>query len=169
MTKIDYEKFLEGTARDDKDRTVGQLLSWDGNFFRLEYTHDYIQRLFPLPDASGADKSLRPAAEEELARIRINDAAKRNISLAYGMMLRFWQLDGGKYKDPSLRRHWVKRSGKDHNLRRISRVLKCLKLLGMSEYDDFALRVRYLLGLSEKGQFPLCRETKHVWNSILLD
>ena len=44
-----------------------------------------------------------------------------------------------------------------------------LILLGgdMSEYDDFAMRVRYLLSLSEKGQFPLRSETKAVWNRIL--
>lgn len=167
MTKMDYEKFLEGTGRDDQGRTIEEILGWDEDPVRLELTHDYIQRVFPLPDPSRADRSVRPAAEEELARIRGNETAKRNVARAYDMMLRFWELDGEKYKDMSIRRHWVKRHGKNHNLLRISRVLKCLKLLDMSEYDDFAMRVRYLLSLSEKGQFPLRSETKAIWNRIL--
>lgn len=164
---MDYEKFLEGTGRDDKGRTVEEILRWEGSPFRLEFGHDYIQRLFPLTEPSKADKTGRPATEEELGRIRRNGTAKKNVGRAYTMMLRFWELDGEKYKDASLSRHWVKRSGKNHNMLRISRVLRCLKLLGMDEYDDFAGRVGYLIALSEKGEFPLSDKTKTVWKDIL--
>ena len=103
----------------------------------------------------------------ELLELRNNEKAKRNIRRAYVMMLRFWKLDSDKYKDLSIKRHWVRRNGKDHNLLRISRVLKCLKLVNMSEYDDFCMRIEYLLRLSEEGLFPLCDKTKNIWRGII--
>lgn len=167
MRILNYVKFLEGTAKDDKGRTIEDILCWEGKFFRLEFTHDYIQRIFPLPESSHTDRNIQPITAEELLELRNNEKAKKNIRRAYVMMLRFWELDGDKYKNLSIKRHWVRKNGKDHNLLRISRVLKCLKLVRMNEYDDFRMRIEYLLDLSEKGLFPLCDETKNIWRDII--
>ena len=79
MRILNYVKFLEGTGKDDKGRTIENILCWEGKFFRLEFTHDYIQRIFPLQDGSQADKGIRPSTAGELSELRDNKKAKENI------------------------------------------------------------------------------------------
>lgn len=165
--QIDYVSFLEGSAPDDRGRYIEDILGWNGDWFRLELCHDYIQRLFPLTEQSGSDRELRPLAQEELSTLQKSEKAKENIRRAYRMMLWFWRLDGEAYRDPSLRRSWIRKSGQDHNMRRMSRVLKCLKNLEMNEYGDFAMRIAYILEMSDCGSIPICEETKAEWRSIL--
>jgi len=45
--------FYEGTGRDHRGRRLSEILRWDAS--RLESSHDYIQTMFPLPEASGVN------------------------------------------------------------------------------------------------------------------
>jgi len=47
--------FYDGTGTDGRGRTLEQILDWGAG--RLEQSHDYIQTLFPLPEASGVNDS----------------------------------------------------------------------------------------------------------------
>jgi len=47
--------FYDGTGTDGRGRTLEQILEWRAT--RLEQSHDYIQTLFPLPEASGVNFS----------------------------------------------------------------------------------------------------------------
>jgi len=47
--------FYDGTGTDERGRTLEQILEWRAT--RLEQSHDYIQTLFPLPEASGVNFS----------------------------------------------------------------------------------------------------------------
>ena len=42
--------FYSGTGRDSAGRTLTEIWAWDHR--RLEMAHDFIQWLFPLPEAS---------------------------------------------------------------------------------------------------------------------
>ena len=86
MRTLSYVRFLEGKEKDDKGRTIEDILGWEGKFFRLEFTQDYIQRIFPLPDGSQADKGIRPITAGELSELRDNKKAKENIRRAYVMI-----------------------------------------------------------------------------------
>ena len=162
---MNYTAFLAGKAADDKGRYIEDILSW--GFFRLEFRHDYIQRLFPLPERSQADRRCEPLTDEDVTALRNSEDAVENMRRAYAVMLRFWKLDGDRYRNPAEKRHWVRKSGKDHNLLRMSRVLKCLKLVDPPSYEDFAVRISCLLDLAENGMFPLRAETRRIWRKIL--
>lgn len=50
-SKPDLVLFFEGTKGDYRNRKLSNILQWSDD--DLEASHDYIQTLFPLPEASG--------------------------------------------------------------------------------------------------------------------
>ena len=57
--------FYDGTGADGRGRTLEQILNWGAA--RLEQSHDYIQTLFPLPEASGVNDSA-PIIKKQVRR-----------------------------------------------------------------------------------------------------
>jgi hypothetical protein len=46
----DLVAFFEGTGTDDQGRSLSEILAWSDR--ELEWSHDYIQIVFPLPERS---------------------------------------------------------------------------------------------------------------------
>jgi hypothetical protein len=91
--------FYEGSAEDNRGRRLEDILQWPAT--QLEYCHDYIQVLFPLPERSIfndpapiVDKEVFEAfrTRKEL-RDRLRDSFKR-ILWFYGFQLHM--RDGGE-------------------------------------------------------------------------
>ncbi len=55
--------FYLGTQRDSEGRTIAEIWAWD--FEKLEYIHDYIQWLFPLPERSAFNPDA-PIVDDEV-------------------------------------------------------------------------------------------------------
>ena len=121
-------RFTLGTDTDHKGRTIDDVLSLDD--FWLEHTHDYIQWLFPIPEAgrfNGFVPVLDQATRDSFAReARLQDQQRRSLD----RMLRFFGLvrspdaiGAGPHLNP--KDHiWLKRGG--HNHLRITRMIRSL-------------------------------------------
>ena len=112
---MSVEGFLEGTATDHRGRSIDDVLAFSDA--ELEAVHDYIQWLFPLPEASAFNASAPVLGPDDIATLRRSAVARRNLERAAERMLRF-------FRDTD---HWL--VGSDHNHRRITRILRCLALL----------------------------------------
>lgn len=152
-------KFLEGRGRDNKGRYIGEMLKW-GEFW-LELKHDYIQRVFPLNEPSLADPDAPVLSEADVEYLRNSEPAKVNIRQMYQKMLEFYKLDDNNYKNWGIHRYW--NTANNHNHLRITRMLKCFRLLGMKdEHEDLSMRLRYLLE-NERSSLNISPETYDIW------
>ena len=136
-----YDPTLQ--ALDSHHRTLNTILAWDDS--ELEYCHDYIQWLFPLPERSPIapsapviTRSIFNAfrARPEL-RARMRDALRR-ICQFYGLdfqgrdgndRFRIARLGGGVFEARA--KTWMTRF--NHNHLRITRIIRSLRVLGLEE------------------------------------
>jgi hypothetical protein len=115
--------FLAGKGRDHHGDTLDDLLALDDS--ALEYRHDYIQWLFPLPERSRFNALAPVLSAGDIAQLRSIDAAKANLRRAAARMLAFYEAND----------HWL--VPYDHNHLRITRMIRCLALiLGREEAES---------------------------------
>lgn len=127
--------FHLGTAPDDHGRTFDAILAHDDEW--LEYTHNFIQWLFPLTSISGANPTAPTLDAAQIAEFRQNPTLHKQLLRAFDRMLGFYGLDRALdsiNKAPN----WAQRkslwfSHPSHNHLRITRILKCLNTLGMKQ------------------------------------
>ena len=127
--------FYRGEAPDHKGRYIDAV--WALSHFWLEHTHDYIQWLFPIPEA-GRFNAFAPLLTDVEREVFHDDSALREQQrVSLDVMLSFLGLvrDGLNITaQPSLniRDHiWLKAGG--HNHLRISRMIRSLALC--HQYD----------------------------------
>lgn len=158
---MDYTAFLEGRQTDDKGRTIDSILRWSN--LRLELSHNYIQRVFPTDESSKYARSLKPISPSDISSLVKSEASKNNIRKAYIRMLSLWKLDDENYKR-KIYRYWNHRN--NHNHLRITRILKCFKLIQMNdELKDFSIRLSYLLN-NDHG-LKISKKTEDYWRDNL--
>jgi hypothetical protein len=131
---------LEGP--DARGRMLTDIWTWDAG--RLEGVHDYIQWLFPLPEASAFNAQapiLTPAA---IDAFRGDAVLRGRLRRSLTLMLDFYGLaesssaEGrphiGLAADFAAKlRGWL-RPG-DHNHLRLTRILTSLRLLGLADHS----------------------------------
>lgn len=128
--------FYQGQNTDHKGRLIEDI--WALSPFWLEHTHDYIQWLFPLPEASRFN-TFAPLLSAADRRAFATDATLRQRQRrSLDVMLAFLGLTRGKDNaitarpELHIREHiWLKRSG--HNHLRISRIIRSLHLCHQPE------------------------------------
>lgn len=138
--------FHLGTAPDDHGRTFDAILAHDDEW--LEYTHNFIQWLFPLTSISGANPSAPTLDAAQIAEFRGKPALQKQLLRALDRMLDFYGLArtaNSIAKAPN----WEQRKSlwfthPSHNHLRITRILKCLNTLAMAQearmlYDRLVL------------------------------
>ena len=158
---------LEGP--DTRGRMLTEILAWDDA--RLEQVHDYIQWLFPLPEPS-AFNPLAPTLTEPTARAFQHDAALRGrLAQSLARMLAFYGLteatrDGGGGGE--IRKganflvqspNWL-RAG-NHNHLRLTRILSCLRLLGLEDRSRALLAC--LEGVAAEHPHAISPTTRTYW------
>ena len=127
--------FHLGTAPDDHGRTFDAILAHDDEW--LEYTHNFIQWLFPLTRISGANPTAPTLDAVQIAEFRSNPALQKQLLHALDRMLDFYGLARSASrigKAPG----WAQRKSlwfthPSHNHLRITRILKCLNMLALRE------------------------------------
>lgn len=164
---MNFLDFYINKEPDDKGRYFIDILHYDNN--ELKNTHDYIQRVFPLLEASECVANAPVITKEEVELIKKDKLALVNISKMYKHMLHFWKIDDMWKKDAkdylnpenkigcfekmitiyTLKPHWI--SSNNHNYRRISRVIKSLTLFGLEkEVKDLKERLNILCEMYPK-------------------
>ena len=109
--------FYEGTGRDDHDRSLDDVLHFDDA--ALEYTHDFIQWLFPLRDRSGANPTAPRLDDAAVAAFRARPELRENLRRSYDRMVAFYKADLG----------WL--TPGNHNHLRLTRMMLSLRTLGL--------------------------------------
>jgi len=116
--------FLEGDGRDARGRSVFDVLAM--NDAAIEHTHDFIQWLFPLPEPSAAVPDSPVLTPADIHAIRESELAPIALSGATDRMVAFYRATHG----------WLMPN--DHNHRRITRIIRSLRLLaGDAAADAF--------------------------------
>ena len=123
---MDYLDFLSNGGPDFKGRTLE--LIWSFTDQQIESTHDFIQIIFPLNKASeSVFHGYYLNSDDLVEQIRNSPIAKENI------------LQSSKWYLSFLKRNiWLWNRNYDHNQKRITRVIECLRLLiSQDEADKF--------------------------------
>ena len=132
--------FYRGSGRDHRGRALSDIHEFD--FYELEFHHDYIQWLFPLPEPSGANPSAPLLSGQDIAAFSADESLRRALLHSFELMLQFYGLD---LLDRAGRVEVVRNAGFDersgdwltngnHNFLRISRIVRSLTLLGCQRH-----------------------------------
>lgn len=136
-----YDPHLK--APDAQGRKLSDILSWSDS--RLEFSHDYIQTLFPLPERSPIDPSAPIIDHATFTAFRSRPEVRFRLRLALERICQFYGFRfHGIVEDDSFSierqgsgrfearaRNWVSRF--NHNHLRITRIIRCLRVLGLDE------------------------------------
>lgn len=142
--------FFAGTRPDDKGRMLSEIQDWSNE--ELEGCHDQIQWMFPAPERSNYNPKAPLLTKEVIERF--NDIMRANLSINFMRMMKFY---GFEIEENPLKitlpegeiPYWL--NPRDHNLLRLTRIVRSLKLLGMEE-ESMAL-FKCLAGIYTKEHF----------------
>ena len=113
---MNFVNFLTNNEPDFKNRFLNDI--WNFSDEDIEYTHDFIQLLFPLNEKSSAiSNGIYLDSNEAILRIKANKLATENIVKSSKWFLLFLARNS----------HWKRKH--DHNYLRITRIIKSLRLL----------------------------------------
>ena len=160
--------FYRGAAADSEGRTLQQLWAWNDE--RLDTAHDYIQWLFPLPEPSQFNPDAPLLTAEDIAAFEWDPTLQNNLRKSYQRMLAFFGLaldDDGKVIDAD---NLASRApdiweAPNHNWLRISRILRCLTLLGL-QLEAIAFFM-WLESAYQSGRFPIDAHTFGYWRRAI--
>lgn len=139
--------FLEGDGTDARGRTVFDVLAMDD--VAMEHTHDFIQWLFPLPEPSAAVPDAPVLTPGEIQAIRQSELAPIALAGATDRMASFYRTT----------HDWLMPN--DHNHRRITRIIRSLRLLvGDAEADAFRDAI---LERVEATRAPVSARSRGYW------
>lgn len=142
MSKI--TDFYSGIGTDTADRTLDEVLSKSNEW--LEACHDYIQWAFPLRIASHFNPDAPLLTDDDVAFFKENFSKPTDVFYNFFKMvdkfLYFMGIQGVWYFDAfdgfELADNFEKQKYTwlefNHNALRITRMLKCLSILGLDEF-----------------------------------
>lgn len=146
--------FYSGKGNDSEGRRLLDILSWDD--YDLEQVHDFIQWLFPLPEASRFNTDAPLLTPEDIAAFRADEQLRANLEQSFTRILTFLGLARDESGKVMLGPNFASRepdvwASPNHNWLRITRILRSLTLLGLADQarvlferlEDFYTRHRY--------------------------
>ena len=117
----------------------GLTLAKTRSYSEVEYEtkHDFIQWLFPSDEPSFVNP-VAPVVDEQVQQAFMNDTRLRlRLIISYARFINFLGLELGEHRTPILinaDKFQLRVLSPNHNLLRITRVLRSLYLLGLEEY-----------------------------------
>ncbi|MBL8628324.1 MAG: hypothetical protein JNM81_01755 [Rhodospirillaceae bacterium] len=159
--------FYRGHGTDHAGRRMADILAWDHR--RLEMVHDYIQWLFPLPEASrfNPDAPLLSAADK--AEFRASPELQAKVLQSLDVMLGFY----GLARTPSdiqrgpvwqSTQHWL--APLNHNHLRLTRILLFLGHIGLPDVAAQLLKVLNDIAVNE-GHKMVSPRTLSFWHDAV--
>ena len=141
--------FLGGIGPDSHGRLLNDI--WAFSDAEIERTHNFIQWLFPLAEASLSVPGSPTLTSDEIATLRLSVAAKTSIVESADWYTAFLSRNS----------HW--KAKYDHNHLRITRAIKALRLLVS---DDEANRFRDgVFALLGDDLAVIDKKAKTFWNA----
>lgn len=133
--------------------------SWWGNYNLLEEHHGYIQWLFPISTASQFNDESQPLTEAEAVTFASSPALQNRVLKSYALMLDFYGFtlldprSGRLHPSDNSKERWQNLVDHPHNYLRISRILKCLREIGLEKVSYRFLEA--LITAATTGSQPL--------------
>lgn len=144
--------FLRGDGRDGRGRLLADVLAFDDA--RIEAVHDFIQWLFPLPEASRAVPGSPVLGDAEAAAIRADPQALAGLHAGLARMTRFYAETNG----------WLVPF--DHNHLRITRIIAAVRsLLGR---EDAAAFHAAIVARNDTAGGPVNPDSPRHWDRALV-
>ncbi|MBO3461569.1 opioid growth factor receptor-related protein [Aetokthonos hydrillicola Thurmond2011] len=157
---------------DTENRMIHEIWAW--NFDKLEYTHNYIQWLFPIIEKSSFNLNAPTLNNEVIQKFYTDTRLQKNLLQSLTVLLRFYGLQGSVNEDgiyivtksedyPNRMKQWINSS--NHNYLRITRILKCLVSLGCNTYAQAFYQCLKQI-YSEESQL-IGNKTFHFWTGAI--
>jgi hypothetical protein len=128
--------FYSGEEPDHRGRYLHEIQQWtDG---QLEAVHDYIQWVFPLPERSGFNLAAPVLTRESIQDFRKRPDLQEKLRVSFLRMMNFYGFEARSGQQITVTRApnfaakatvWL--SPGNHNHLRITRILRCLSVLGL--------------------------------------
>ncbi len=157
-------EFYRGTAPDSQGRTLAQI--WHFSDEEMEDYHDFIQWLFPLLEPSQYNPNAPLLTNADVAAFRdeatLRDHLLRSLDrfLEFvGLVRREDRIEPGPAFDQK-REVWT---SPNHNWLRITRVLHCLRILGLEEQGRQLFSSLELL--NQNGEGRISHSTLAYWQN----
>ena len=130
--------YLEGKP-DNRGRTISEILRWGDQ--ELEDVHDYIQWLFPAAERSQFNRDAPLLTAADIKEFQRSKPLQDKLRLSFERLLTFYGLTFVPGKPGCAVKRgpgFIKKSEEwltpyNHNFLRITRILKCLSLLGLKQ------------------------------------
>lgn len=131
--------FFLGQSPDDSGRMLADILAWDDG--RLEYTHNYIQWLFPLAVPSPVNPDAPTVDGATVAAFAGRAELRAALAAAFERMAAFYGYEVRPGPPPTVApaanfadraANWL--TPRNHNMLRITRILTSLRLLGLETH-----------------------------------
>jgi len=128
--------FYRGSEPDHRGRYLHEIQKWPDS--QLEAVHDYIQWLFPLPEPSGFNLAAPVLDRESIQEFRKRPDLQEKLRVSFLRMTNFYGLEARSGEQirvthapnfAAKRTVWL--SPGNHNHLRITRILRCLTVLGL--------------------------------------
>lgn len=150
-------------------KRLEDFLNYDNN--KLEHNHHYIQHAFPLKEKSKYNITAPTLTDDEIHWIRSEDGndARYNLKKMFIRMLEFYgfSYDNEMIKEAAdfLRRSQIWLTPNNHNMKRISRILRSLAILGLE--DESTAFYTALLAIAEKNPKIISKSVLAYWTSAV--
>lgn len=159
-------RFYREECGDHRGRKLSGILAESKDW--LEYTHDYIQWLFPLPEPSAFNRHAPLLSLPDIRDFTSDKELQHKLIKSLTIMLDFYGLsmvNGGgveiinvsSYQDQ--RKRWL--SPGNHNFLRLTRILRSLCLLGCRRHAQALLSC--LTVVYRDNQWLIGAETFEFW------
>jgi len=128
--------FYSGTHPDNRGHYLHEIQQWPDE--PLESVHEYIQWLFPLPERSGFNVSAPVLNPDTVQEFRTSPDLRGNVRASFLRMVEFYGFEVRTGERVTVVRmpNFATKAGKwlspgNHNHLRITRILRCLTVLGL--------------------------------------
>lgn len=166
--------FQTNTAPDRRGRYLAEIQQWPDDL--LERTHDYIQWMFPLSAPSAFNPSTPVLDLETIQEFRSRSDLQEGLRASFRRMLDFYGFvlvdvpklmvqSASNFQDKAA--NWL--TPNNHNHLRITRILRCLRLLGLeAEAAAFFCCLTEIYRADSKGEDPrITAETFSFWQQAV--
>lgn len=145
--------FYEGNKPDKCRHFLTDI--WTYSFKRLEDGHDYIQWMFPLNEPSAHNLDAPILTDEDITRFQTSPSLKWRLMTSVHVFMMFLHFTV---------ENWINEY--DHNHLRITRVLKCLILMGLVNQAEALLEeINIIVNAARKasGDDSFMRKPQQFW------
>jgi hypothetical protein len=168
MTESALLSFYRGDGTDHAGRRFDDILRWDHR--KLEMVHDYIQWLFPLPEASRFNPGAPLLSAADISIFHSDAGLQARALTALDLLLNFWGLERAQNKVTrgenftSRSANWLEPA--NHNHLRLTRVLLFLGLAGLKT-EQHALLMCLEDIAAHEGSNLIAPRTLSFWRDAL--